>query len=137
MFTSSATSTIINPVATIPQRRLITKGRFFHSTPNDKNFFLITYKNIQENSDFFNENDPDYNLNYDHEFFFPYYTTNYYVRCKLLPHTIIEDLLNNEEFDINTRNEITLSPQQKLSLEESLYVKLYLRVSQGTDEIII
>jgi hypothetical protein len=57
-------STFVNQVATIVQRRLITKGRFFHSTPKDKNFFLITYKIIQENSDFFNENDPDYNLNY-------------------------------------------------------------------------
>ena len=39
---------------------------------------------------------------------------------------------------MNTRNnETPLSPQQKLSLEEGLYIKLYLRVSQGTDEIII
>ncbi|GES73911.1 hypothetical protein GLOIN_2v1786638 [Rhizophagus clarus] len=135
MFTSPAP--VIKPVATITQRLLITKGRFFHSTPNDKNFFLITYKIIQENSDFFNENDPDYNLNYDHEFIYSYHTTNYYVKCKLLSHSIIEDLLNNEEFDINIRNnEIPLSPQQKLSLEESLFIKLYLRVSR-MDEIII
>ncbi|CAB4374964.1 unnamed protein product [Rhizophagus irregularis] len=59
-------------------------------------------------------------------------------RCKLLPDSIIEDLLNNEKFDINTQNnEIPLSPQQKLCLEESLYIKLYLRISQGTDEIIL
>uniref|UniRef100_U9TRC5 Uncharacterized protein n=1 Tax=Rhizophagus irregularis (strain DAOM 181602 / DAOM 197198 / MUCL 43194) TaxID=747089 RepID=U9TRC5_RHIID len=33
-----------------------------------------------------------------------------------------EDLLNSEEFDINTRiKEIALFPQQKLSLEESLF----------------
>ncbi|GBB83842.1 hypothetical protein RclHR1_01050016 [Rhizophagus clarus] len=135
MLTSSATA---NPVATIMQRRLLIKGRFFHSTSNDKDFFLITYKIIQENSDFFNDNDPDYNLYYDHEFTYSYHTTNYYVRCKLLPHSIIEDLLNHEVFDINTQNNgILLSPQQKLSLEESLLVKLYLRVSKGTDEIII
>jgi hypothetical protein len=135
MFTSSAT---VKPIATIMQRQLITKGRFYHSTPNDKNFFLITYKIIQENSNFFNDNDHDYNLNYDHEFIYLHHTTNYYVRCKLLPHSIIEDLLNNEEFEINTRkNEITLSPQQRLSLEESLLLKLYLRISQGTDEIIM
>jgi hypothetical protein len=135
MFTSPAA---IKPVATIMQRRLITKGRFYHSTPNDKNFFLITYKIIQENSDDFNENDPDYNLNYEHEFIYSYYTTSYYVRCKLLPHSIIEDLLNNEEYNINTRNnDITLSPQHKLNLEESLFIKLYLRISQGADEIIM
>ncbi|CAB4486586.1 hypothetical protein RhiirA5_427276 [Rhizophagus irregularis] len=135
MFISPAT---VNPVATIMQRQLIIKGRFFHSTPKDKNFFLITYKIIQENSNFFNENDPDYNLNYDYEFLYSYYTTNYYVRCKLLPDSIIEDLLNNEKFDMNTQNnEIPLSPQQKLCLEESLYIKLYLRISQGTDEIIL
>ncbi|CAG8543925.1 uncharacterized protein OCT59_010614 [Rhizophagus irregularis] len=131
-------ATVVNPVAIIMQRQLITKGRFFHSTLTDKNFFLITYKIIQENFDFFNDNDPDNNLNYDHEFIYQYHTINYYVRCKLLPHSIIEDLLNNEEFDINTRNnEATLSPHQKLSLEESLFVKLYLRVSKGMDEIVI
>ncbi|RGB40234.1 hypothetical protein C1646_753608 [Rhizophagus diaphanus] len=120
------------------QRQLLTKGRFFHSTPTDKNFFLITYNIIQENFDFSNDNDPDNNLNYDHEFIYQYHTTNYYVRCKLLPHSIIEDLLNNEEFDINTRNnEVNLSPHQKLSLEESLFIKLYLRVSKGMDEIMI
>lgn len=43
MFTSSVT---IYPVAKIIQRRLLFKGRFFHSTPND---FLITYKLAQEN----------------------------------------------------------------------------------------
>ncbi|PKB94934.1 hypothetical protein RhiirA5_368135, partial [Rhizophagus irregularis] len=75
MSTSTAT---VNPVATIVQR-LITKGRFFHSTPKDKNFFLITYKIVQENPDFLNDNDPDYNFNYDHEFFYQYYTTNYFV----------------------------------------------------------
>jgi hypothetical protein len=135
MLNSPAT---VKSIATIVQRRLITKGRFYHSTPNDKNFFLITYKIIQENSDDFNENDPDYNLNYDHEFIYSYYTTNYYVRCKLLPHSTIEDLLNHEEFDMNIQNnETLLSPQQKLSLEGSLLIKLYLRISQGTDEIII
>src|SRR4051812_8657881 len=118
------------------QSQLLTKGRFFHSTPNDKNFFLITYKIIQENFDFFNDNDSDYNFNYDHEYIYSYYTTNYYVRCKLLHHSIVEDLLNNGLTDLNTRNnEIPLSPQQKLSLEESLILKLYLRVSQGTNEI--
>ncbi|RGB30926.1 hypothetical protein C1646_764709 [Rhizophagus diaphanus] len=135
MSTSPAT---VNPVATIVQRRLITKGRFFHSTSKDKNFFLITYKIVQDNPDFFNDNDPDNNLNYDHEFIYQYHTMNYFVRCKLLSHLIVEDLLNNEQFDMNTRNnETPLSPQQKLSLEESLYIKFYLRVSQGTDEIII
>ncbi|GET52247.1 hypothetical protein GLOIN_2v1788347 [Rhizophagus irregularis DAOM 181602=DAOM 197198] len=82
-------------------------------------FFLNNLQIVQENSDIFNDNDPDYNLNYDHEFFYQYYyTTNYFVRCKLLPHLIVEDLLNNEQLDMNTRNnETPLSPQQKLSLE--------------------
>jgi hypothetical protein len=134
MFTSP--TTVINPVATFTQRQLLTKLRFFHS--NDKNFFLITCKIIQENSDFFNDNDPDYKLSYDHEFIYPYYTTNYYIRCKLLSHSIIENLLNHEEFDINIQNnETPLSPQQKLNLEKSLLVKLHLCVSQGTDGIII
>ncbi|CAB4374958.1 unnamed protein product [Rhizophagus irregularis] len=135
---STSPATVINPVATIIQRFLITKGRFFHCTPNDKNFYLITYKVIQENSDYFDENDSDYNLNYDHEFFYQHYATKYYVRCKLLTHLIVEDLLNAEQFDINTQNnETPLSPQQKLNLEEGLYIKLYLRISQGTDEIIM
>ncbi|PKC05973.1 hypothetical protein RhiirA5_360720 [Rhizophagus irregularis] len=53
---SISSATVINPVATIIQRLLITKGRFFHYTPNDKNYYLITYKVIQENSDYFNKN---------------------------------------------------------------------------------
>ncbi|GET52246.1 hypothetical protein GLOIN_2v1883574 [Rhizophagus irregularis DAOM 181602=DAOM 197198] len=77
---STSPAAVINPVATIIQRFLITKGRFFH----------------------------------------------------------FEDLLNAEQFDINTQNnETPLSPQQKLNLEEGLYIKLYLRISQGTDEIIM
>ncbi|CAB4374957.1 unnamed protein product [Rhizophagus irregularis] len=85
-------------------------------------FFLNNLQIVQENSDIFNDNDPDYNLNYDHEFFYQHYKTNHFVKCKLLPHLIVEDLLNNEQFDMNTRNnETPLSPQQKLSLEESLY----------------
>ncbi|RGB40228.1 hypothetical protein C1646_664029 [Rhizophagus diaphanus] len=78
----SASSTTVNkPAAAIMQRRLFTKGRFFHITPNDKNHFLITYKIIEENFDFFDDNDPDYKLNYDHEFIYSYHTANYYVRC--------------------------------------------------------
>ncbi|RGB30931.1 hypothetical protein C1646_764713 [Rhizophagus diaphanus] len=135
---STSPAAVINPVATIIQRLLITKGRFFHCTLNDKNFYLVTYKIIQENSNYYDENDPDYNLNYDHEFFYPYDTVNYFVRCKLLTHSIVEDLLNDEQLDINTRNnETPLSLQQKLHLEEGLYIKLYLRISQGTDEIIM
>ncbi|CAB4486551.1 hypothetical protein RhiirA5_426860 [Rhizophagus irregularis] len=133
-----STSSAINPVATVIQRRLLIKGRFFHSIPTDKKFFLITYKLIQENSGFSNDDDSDYHLKYDHEFIYSFNTVNYYVSCKLLSHSTVEDLLNNEKFDVNMRNnEIPLSPQQKLSLEESLLVKLYLRLSQGADEIII
>lgn len=135
----SNSSASVNPVATIIQRRLLIKGRFFHSIPTDEKIFLITYKLIQENPGFSNDDhDPDDHLKYDHEFLYSCNTVNYYVRCKLLSYLTVEDLLNNEEFDINSRNnEIPLSPQQKLSLEESLLVKLYLRLSQGADEIII
>ncbi|CAB4374962.1 unnamed protein product [Rhizophagus irregularis] len=71
---STSPAAVINPVATIIQRFLITKGRFFHSTPNDTRKFRL-----------FDENDSDYNLNYDLEFFYQHYATKYYyVRCKLL-----------------------------------------------------
>jgi hypothetical protein len=134
----STSPVTVNPVATIIQRRLLIKGRFFHSIPTDNSFFLITYKLIQENPGSSNDNDPDYHLKYDHEFLYSYDTVNYYIKCKLLSRSTVEDLLNNEEFDINIRNnEIPLSPQQKLSLEESLLIKLYLRFSQAADEIII
>jgi hypothetical protein len=131
----------INPVPVmtiIVQRRPVIKGRFFHGTPINNKFFLIVYKLVQENPDFSNDNDPDYHLNYDHEFLYPYNTLNYYVRCKLLSHSTIKDLLNKEEFDMNARNNvISLSPQQRLILEESLFVKLYLLFSKETDEIIM
>ncbi|RIA96697.1 hypothetical protein C1645_815006 [Glomus cerebriforme] len=132
MSTAPAT---INPVATIMQPRLLTRGRFFHCTLNDGKFFLITYKLIRGDSDSSNDVDPDYNLNYDHEYVYLFHTVYYYVRCKFLPHSNVEDLLN-KELDMNTlRNGPSLTPQQKLDLEESLVLKLYLRLSQETDEI--
>ncbi|GBC06063.1 hypothetical protein RclHR1_00660017 [Rhizophagus clarus] len=127
------------PVMTIVQRRVVIKGRFFHGTPNDNKFFLITYKLVQENSDFSNDNnDPDYHLNYDHEYLYPYNTLYYYIRCKLLSHSTIEDLLNGENFDINSRNnETSLSPQQRLNLEGSLFLRLYFLLTKETDEILM
>lgn len=127
------------PIMTIVQRRLVIKGRFFHGTPSDNNIFLIVYKLVQENPDFSNDtNDPDYHLNYDHEFLYQYNTLYYYVKCKLLSRSTLEDLLNKEDFDMNARNsEISLSPQQRINLEESLSLKLYLHFSKETDEIIM
>ncbi|PKY28859.1 hypothetical protein RhiirB3_417441 [Rhizophagus irregularis] len=77
---STSPATVINPVATIIQRFLITKGRFFHY--------------------YFDENDSDYNLNYDHEFFYQHYATKYYVRCKLLTHLINYYLVNSYAYHI-------------------------------------
>ena len=127
-------TTATNPaVVTIMQRRLLTKGRFYHSTPNNNNYFLITFKIVQDNPNYYsNDNDPDDNLNYDHEFFYQYFTVDYHIRCKFIPHLVVLDLLNCE-FDVNTlNNEPSLSPQQRLNLEKSLEFILFLRVSKET-----
>jgi hypothetical protein len=123
-------------VATITQRRPLIKGRFYYSTPNEK-IFLITFKIVRDDLPYNDPNDPDDNLIYDHEFFYPYYTVNYHVRCKFIPHSIVLDLLNYE-YDVNTpHNNSPLTPSQKLTLEQGLMLELYLRVSKETDEVIV
>ncbi|CAB4433577.1 unnamed protein product [Rhizophagus irregularis] len=134
-------STSINQttVATIVQRRPLIKGRFYHSSTNEKIFekiFLVTFKIVRDDLSY-DHNDPDDNLEYDHEFFYQYLTTNYYVRCKFISHSAVLDLLNYE-YDVNALyNEPPLTPSQKYILEQSLMVELYLRVSKETDEIIV
>ncbi|GES73879.1 hypothetical protein GLOIN_2v1482134 [Rhizophagus clarus] len=128
------------------------KGRFYYSTPNEITVFLVTFKIVRD--DLSNDNDPDDNLQYDHEFFYQYYTVNYHVRCKFIPHALVLALLNreydmntphyeslvlallNRECDVNAaHNESHLTPLQKLTLEQNLMAfELSWRVS---DEIIV
>jgi len=123
-----------NPLMIIVPHSLPIKGRFYHRSPYDENYFLITFKIVQENPGYFlNDNDPDDGLYYDHEFFYEYHTVDYHIRCKFIPHTMILDLLNCE-YDINTLHTQNkpLSLQQRLNLEKSLGLELYLRISKET-----
>lgn len=126
----------INQTTPMLVQYALIKGRFYYSTPNEKAVFLVTFKIVRDDLSHDNDdNDPDDNLQYDHEFFYPYYTVNYHVRCKFIPHTGVLALLNRE-YDANTQhNEPQLTPLQKLTLEQNLTAfELCWRV---TDEIIV
>ncbi|RIA96712.1 hypothetical protein C1645_815026 [Glomus cerebriforme] len=89
----------------------------FHQPPNDNNIYHVTLQQISENvvlEDF-----------YDYEFFYQNSNTIYYVKCKLLSHSLIVNLLNKEiygeDFDKNDlRCKYILTLDQKLNLESSL-----------------
>jgi hypothetical protein len=84
----------------------------FYQPPNDVNFYHTTCKMILQIQDSSLEDD------YDYEFFFQ----NYHVTCKLLPHSLIVDILNKEiygiDFDVNDlKRKCMLTLYQKLNLE--------------------
>ncbi|CAB5368915.1 unnamed protein product [Rhizophagus irregularis] len=94
--------------------------KFFHYAPNYDRFYHITCQTILQGFDSFD------NYNYDHGFFYNINpTANYYVTCKILPHSLITNLLNKKiygiDIDINNleRKEL-LSLNQRLNLEQDL-----------------
>jgi hypothetical protein len=97
---------------------------FFHYSSNDDKFFLVNCKKMifQQESTFLDEQ------NYDHKFFFQCSNNpaaNYYVMCKLFPHSSIINVLNKQicgiDIDINIlkQNE-SLHINQKFNLEQEL-----------------
>ncbi|CAB4405461.1 unnamed protein product [Rhizophagus irregularis] len=97
--------------------------KFYYFSQNDVNFYLVICKIILQDS--FNDHNQ-----YDHEFFYQhpkYPSIRYHVTCKLLPYSLVENILNNEmcgmNFDIKS-----LSLDQKFNLEHNLKQKLYYRM---------
>src|SRR5437016_5574597 len=68
---------------------------FFHHTPNDDNFYLITCKIILNDS--IPSDDYGYDgYDYDYGFFYQRSATNYYIMCKLFSHSSIMNILNKK-----------------------------------------
>ncbi|PKY46916.1 hypothetical protein RhiirA4_521113 [Rhizophagus irregularis] len=94
--------------------------KFFHYATNDDKFYHITCQIILQGS----VSSDDHN--YDHGFFYNINsTTNYYVTCKILPHSLIVNILNKKIYGIdismnNLGREESLSLNQKLDLEQDL-----------------
>ncbi|GBC09689.1 hypothetical protein RclHR1_09040008 [Rhizophagus clarus] len=106
----------------VTQSKLIqqtNKQIFFHYTPEDDNFYLVTCKNILRGPILDNHV-------YDHEFFYSNSAANYYITCEYIPHSLIIDLLNKElctRMDYDTTNLNRKEPlflYQKFNLEQTL-----------------
>ncbi|GBC09686.1 hypothetical protein RclHR1_09040005 [Rhizophagus clarus] len=92
--------------------------KFYHYVSVDASFYYINCKNISHNTYL------DEYHNHDHEFFYSDNKANYHVTCKLLSHSLIENLLNGIDPDINDVKMEYLSLNKKLNLENSLRIKL-------------
>src|SRR5204863_477387 len=71
---------------------------FFHYTPDDVNFYHVTCKIFLKGSFSLDNND------YEHGFFYECpnnSVSNYYVTCKLLPHSLIVNILNRKVYGMD------------------------------------
>jgi hypothetical protein len=106
---------------TMQYQSIISYLKFYHLI--DGNFYLVKCKILQDAS--FDDDD-----NYNHDFFYKHpinSSVRYHVTCKLLPHSLIENMLNDEIDEMNYDIEV-LSPTQKFNLQQSLSQKLYYRM---------
>lgn len=99
--------------------------KFYHFSQNDGKYYLVTCKIISQEDSFF-----DGHGRYNHEFFYQhptYPSKEYHVTCKLLSHSLVENILNNEFCDLEIDLE-SLSIHQKFNLEQNLKQKLFYRM---------
>src|ERR1051325_10831698 len=90
--------------------------RFFHYSPSDDNFYHVTCSVISRDSISLDDH------NYDHGFFYDNSAANYYVTAKLIPRSLVADILNHGMgiyINSSNRNQ-PLSLYQKLRLEQDL-----------------
>ncbi|CAG8604228.1 uncharacterized protein OCT59_010639 [Rhizophagus irregularis] len=93
---------------------------FFHYAPNYDKFYHITYRTLLQGFDSFDD------YNYDHGFFYNINPiSNYYVMCKILPHSLVANMLNKKIYGIdiginNLKRKELLSLNQRLDLEQDL-----------------
>ncbi|RGB40795.1 hypothetical protein C1646_752897 [Rhizophagus diaphanus] len=106
----------------VAQLSILSYLKFYHFSPNDNNFYLVTCTIIPQDSSF------DDQSRHNHEFFYQHSNDSsteyyeYYVTCNLLSHSLVENILNGFrglEFDFES-----LSIHQKLNLEQTLKQKL-------------
>ncbi|PKK61671.1 hypothetical protein RhiirC2_791464 [Rhizophagus irregularis] len=132
----------MNAAATVPMIQPITQNngiqmnqmnefKFFHYAPNDDKFYHITCQIILQGSVFLDDR------NYDHGFFYNINPTgNYYVTCKILPYSLIVNIMNKNIYGIDIgindleRKEL-LSLNQKLNLEQDLKQILHFHLVQN------
>lgn len=120
MITDNSTSESRDPFSDA-QLSILSYLKFYHLSPKDNNFYLVTCKIIpQEDSSF------DVQGRYNHEFFYQYpndSSTEYYVTCNLLSHSLVENILNGGFCGLEVDFE-SLSIYQKFNLEQTLKQKL-------------
>ncbi|CAG8698672.1 uncharacterized protein OCT59_009058 [Rhizophagus irregularis] len=119
----SAQTTTLQPI----QDRLVELS-LFYQPQNDNNIYHITCRKFLQDQLQGTGNSIFLDDNYDYEFFLESLdgsTTMFHVTCKLLPNTLILNMLNREfygfDFDVaelRRRNSLTL--HQKLNLERNL-----------------
>ncbi|CAB4388323.1 unnamed protein product [Rhizophagus irregularis] len=105
------------------QTMQLNEFRLFYQPPNDINFYHVNFKMILGSSENWEYSD------YDYDFFYQSLDASYYVTCKLLPPSLIINILNKEfyeiDFDVNDlKRKHTLTWGQKYNLELSLKQEL-------------
>jgi hypothetical protein len=115
----------------IAQALRFTRYRLFYQPPDDINFYHVTCEMVFQSENSISCDDDIF----DYEFFFE----NYHVKCKLLSHYLIVNMLNkevyNRDFDANElRRTHLLTTYQKLNLEINLKEVLprYLHIPNGS-----
>jgi hypothetical protein len=93
--------------------------KLFYQPPNDDNFYHVTFKPFNPISQPYENYEDDY----DYDLFSQ--DDSYHITCKLLPHTLIINILNKEfygiDFDSNDlKVKYTLNLNQKYNLEQNL-----------------
>ncbi|RIA96709.1 hypothetical protein C1645_802248 [Glomus cerebriforme] len=106
----------------------------FYQPSNDDNFYHITCEIILKEFQLGNSNSLD-DDNYDYEFFFNYH----HIKCKLIPHNLVVNILNKEIYDRNfdgseLKRKYFLTSYQKLNLETNLkqVLPFYLYIPEGS-----
>lgn len=90
--------------------------KIFYQPPNDTNFYHVTCEMLFQSENSVSCDDDIF----DFEFFFQ----NYHVKCKLLSHYLVINMLNkevyNRDFDVNElKRKHSLTTYQKLNLEST------------------
>ncbi|CAB4374913.1 uncharacterized protein OCT59_010578 [Rhizophagus irregularis] len=105
--------------------------KLFYQPPNDINIYHVTCEMVFQSENSVSCDDDIF----DYEFFYQ----NYHVKCKLLSHYLVVNMLNkeiyNRDFDANElRHRYSLTSYQKLNLELNLreILPLYLYIPNGS-----
>ena len=121
---NSANQVSTQAIALQPMQNQLVEIRLFYQDGDD-NIYHVTCKRILQDYLQGSENSIPWDDNYDYEFFFNDSTTLFHVTCKLLPNSLIVNLLNNKFYGMgfderNLNHRCLLTLHQKLNLEQNL-----------------